>query len=394
MRKIQLCLLVLTAVFATGCPTYRPSVDFKNVNTFRGRLNDHLANEQIKYQCYRVGKDYDDSTKPPRCSGASGSVPNGADLAKRVRNDLIDDAMSYIDDAYGDFKNDLAAGRDRANFIADLVDLGTSGAVGITKGQRPLQILGVALTAFRGGRRSADAAFFKDQSTPILISKMNGNRAAVRASILDSEKKPIDDYAIGRAISDIVDYYNAGTLVEAFNKLAEDTAVQTRANETAVRVVRGDLEISDIPTVEREVRSTSIFQQRLKLEGEVDKLTTQGNAAAATITIPSGAGVTQQQIDAANLQRAQKLTDTLKPIRDKLVVIWKDIAADPALTGAVNKLRADARYTAILAKLDANPPQPITEDDYLDLLTGLQGATKDDANAAKAFLAILVRDNR
>ena len=161
MRNIQLCLLVFIAAFTTACPKYRPTVDFENVDTFRGRLNKHLGNEQIKYHCYRDGKDYDNSTNPPHCTGTSGSFPDGPARAKQVRNELIGDALSYIDDAYGDFKNGLAAERDRTNFVADLVDLGTSAAVGITNGERPLQILGVALTAFRGGRRSGDANFTK-----------------------------------------------------------------------------------------------------------------------------------------------------------------------------------------------------------------------------------------
>ncbi len=228
MRNIQLYLLVFIATFTTGCPKYRPSVDFENVDTFRGRLNEHLGNEQIKYHCYRDGKDYDNSTKPPHCTGTSGSLADGPARAKQVRNELIDDALSYIDDAYGDFKNGLAAGRDRTNFVADLIDLGTSAAVGVTNGERPLQILGVALTAFRGGRRSADANFYKDQSTPILISKMNGNRARVRSLIVENQRKDIDGYRIGTAISDIVDYYNAGTLVDAFTELAGDTAVETK----------------------------------------------------------------------------------------------------------------------------------------------------------------------
>src|SRR5438128_4275225 len=157
MRKIQLCLLILTAAFATGCPKYRPSVNFKDVESFRGQFNAHLANEQNKYYCYRDGKDYDNSSGIPRCTGVTGSLADGPTKAKQVRNDLIDDALTYIDDAYGDFKNDLTAGRDRTNFVADLIELGTSAAVGITKGERPLQILGIGLTAFRGGRRSADA---------------------------------------------------------------------------------------------------------------------------------------------------------------------------------------------------------------------------------------------
>jgi hypothetical protein len=138
-----------------------------------------------------------------------------------------------------DFITALQSGRDRDNFVADLVELGTSAAIGITNGERPLQILGVALTAFRGGRRSADLNFYKEQATPVLISKMDGNRAKVRATILNREREEVATYTIGAAIGDIVDYYNAGTLVRAFTELQKDTAVATKRSEDEVLILKG-----------------------------------------------------------------------------------------------------------------------------------------------------------
>jgi hypothetical protein len=249
MKKIPLYLLLGIVVFATGCPKYRPSVNFENENSFRGKLNAHLAAEQKRYQCFRDGMNYSDG-EPPTCTG---TVSDGSARAKAVRDELVFDALSYIDDAYGDFKNDLAAGRDKINFVADLVELGTSAAVGITKGERPLQILGIGLTAFRGGRRSADVNFYRDQSTPILISKMNGNRARVRALIMENKRKDIEAYPIGEALADVVEYYNAGTLIEAFTKLSEDTAVQTKRSEDDLRELKRRAGVLLAPT-EEEIR--------------------------------------------------------------------------------------------------------------------------------------------
>ncbi len=121
-----------------------------------------------------------------------------------------------------------------------MVDLSTAAAVGITKGERTLQIIGVALTAFRGGRKSADANFYKDTSTQILISKMDGNRAKARATIVEREGKKAEDYSLGAAVSDIVDYYNAGTLVRAFTQLQQDTAVATQESERALTKAKKD----------------------------------------------------------------------------------------------------------------------------------------------------------
>lgn len=218
MKKIQLFLL-LGVVFATGCPKYKPSVDFKDSKNLAFRVNEHFKSKQQEYH-----------------SALGNADP---ETARRRRNELIEDAVPYIDIAYEDFITDLTAGRDRTNFIADVVELGTSAAIGITNGERPIQILGVALTAFRGGRRSADLNFFRDQSTPILITKMDGNRAKVRAAILIREREGVDTYPIGAAIGDIVAYYNAGTLVRAFTELHKDTADLTKQQEDNLEVLKG-----------------------------------------------------------------------------------------------------------------------------------------------------------
>jgi hypothetical protein len=219
MKKIPVCFLLFATVFSTGCPKYRPSVDFNNKSSLVNKVNDHLKAKQVEYIA---------------------ALGNDPAKAKAIRNELIEDALPYIDSAYIDFITDLQAGRDRANFVADLVELGASGAVGIIKGrQRAIQIVGIALTAFKGGRRSADLNFYKEQTTPVLISKMDGNRAKVRAIILTREKGSVEDYPIGAAIADIIDYYNGGTLVRAFTELAKDTAVQTKASEDDVLVLKG-----------------------------------------------------------------------------------------------------------------------------------------------------------
>jgi hypothetical protein len=229
MRKIQLYFLLGSLVFATGCPKYRPKVDFNNPSSFIGKLNAHIKDRHHDYECYRFGPAY------PSSLGSCSNYTLDMEKAKGVRNELLEEALPYIDSAYIDFITDLQAGRDRTNFIADLVELGTSGAVGIVNGERPLQILGVALTAFRGGRRSADLNFYKEQATPVLITKMDGNRAKVRATILTRETASAADYPMGAAIADIVDYYNAGTLVRAFTELQKDTAIQTKQSEDNVQ---------------------------------------------------------------------------------------------------------------------------------------------------------------
>lgn len=373
MRNLQIALLLSAVLLITGCPNYQPKVDFKNPQSFVGKLNTHLRDEQFRCRCYEQNRDYAPTAADPTACSTTANKPDGKALAQGMRNAMIEDALPYIDGMYLDFITDIQQGRDRQNFIADVIELSSSAALGIIKGpQRSIQIIGIALTAFKGGRRSSDVNFYKDQSTPILISKMDGNRATVRAAILLREGKSIDEYRIGTAIGDIVEYYNAGTLVRAFTELQKDTAIQTRAAQNAVRIVRGDLDISDIPTLEAAARSDSIFKQKRSLEDQVDAATT---AAAAETT--------------ATLKAAK-----LKPIRDKLERIWSDIKAQSAFTAAITKMKGDPKYQTILGNLDATPPGNVTEEDYLTLLKGIMAETGGDAVASKAFLDILQKENK
>lgn len=291
---IRLLILVGIVAFSTACPNYRPAVDFKNPGTFISRLNEYIRQAQHNYECYRFGPGHIDAQAKP-CTGFVQDLAK----AKAVRNDVLENALPFIDAAYGEFVNDLQAGRDRTNFVADVVELGTTAAVGITNGERPLQILGVALTAFRGGRRSADLNFFREQTTPVLISKMDGNRARVRATILTREQTSVDEYPLGAAIADIVDYYNAGTLVRAFTELQKDTALQTRQSEDNVLLLKGVALTPEITKVDRDLRvSAQDILQRL-----LSELSSDATKDAATRDL---------QMVIADLERDPKISAILR----------------------------------------------------------------------------------
>ena len=316
MKKIQLCLLILTAAFATGCPKYRPKVDFNNKNSLVNRVNERFRDWQTDYYAALRAKDLA--------------------RARTARNEMLEEALPYIDDAYINFITDIQAGRDRGNFVADLVELGTSGAIGISKGERAIQILGVALTAFRGGRRSADLNFYKDQSTPILITKMDGNRAKVRATILTREKGSVEDYSIGAAVSDIVDYYNAGTLVRAFTELSKDTAVQTRQAEDRVLELKG---VQITPEATQEQRDFSVGAQKI-LEGLRSDLKDATKRAAATQTLQNIVKALEADPAAAAALTATGISSSDPDgdkLRSALITIKRKAAADQN-TGLLNKI--------------------------------------------------------
>lgn len=319
MKKISIYLLLFVVAFATGCPKYRPKVDFNNKSSLVNQINEHMKAKQSAYV---------------------NALSTDPEKARTIRNELIEDALPYMDEAYSDFIYGLATGRDRGNFIADVIELGTSAAVGITKGERPLQILGIALTAFRGGRRSADLNFYKDQSTPILISKMDGNRAKVRAIILRRERDSVDDYPMGAAISDIVAYYNAGTLVRAFTELQKDTAIDTRQAENRLLVLKG-VPITPPATEEEAALSVeagdTIFNLRQALARPAEKEQATAKLKAIFTDLRAESDISPLVTRAAV---AADETDGTK-LLDALVNIRAQAFDNPALSQKIEKVIVD-----------------------------------------------------
>ena len=356
MRKLQIFLLLGSLFITTGCPKYRPKVDFENPGTFVSKLNAHMATEQAKYNCYRLGQFYS-------AAGCTGSNPDGPARARIIRNDLLEMAIPYIDSAYIDFITDLQAGRDRTNFIADLVELGATAAVGITNGERTLQIMGVALTAFRGGRRSADLNFYKEQSTPVLITKMDGNRANVRATILAREKVGIADYPIGSAIADLVDYYNAGTLVRAFTELQKDTAVETKKSENNVLLLKG---VAITPEATLETRNPAVAASDILNDLLLSQLNDPKPAVkvAATTRLQKIVQKLEQDKDAAAALKNAKVsstdTDGTK-LRRALVDIRRAAALvnNAALLATINRAIVDSEEVPVVETPTPTPtPTP------------------------------------
>jgi hypothetical protein len=380
MKKIPLYLLLCIVLLATGCPN-QPSKDLNNKDAIATHINNYLTDMQ---------EDYNNAA---------------TDAAKqRIRNDAVEKVLAMVDSNYQDYITRLSTRRATTDFLADVIELGTGAATGIAKGERPNQILGIALTAFRGGRRSGELNFYREQTTPILITKMDDGRSRIYAGILQKKSKPPTDYSLTEAIRDMVAYYNAGTLIRAFTELSKDASTSAAASENAVRVLRGDVEITDIPSETAKEISDVIFAQRRSLEDQVDAAIAAADTAAAAVPtptpLPTNPEPTTAQktafdaaVAAANTQKAQKRAEKMKPIRDKFESALREVAAEPALAAAVAQMKTEDEYKAILDKRAATPQQ-VTEDEYLTLLAGLTAKIQNNVEASRKLQAILTRVNK
>jgi hypothetical protein len=300
MKKTQLCAFLCLIVFLTGCPN-EPSKDLNNKNSFAKSINTYLARAQGRYE---------------------ETVKTDPNEAKRIRDDAIEDALAVIDSNYTDYISKLSMRRSTIDFVADVIELGAGAATGISKGERPNQILGISLTAFRGVRRSSELNFYKEQTVPILIAKMDDNRAQAHAVLLEKKLRQVSQYSFKEAIGDVVTYYNAGTLVRAFTQLSRDTAAQASLSEKRVLQLQ-NISSNDVIEMTPDTTSASImigkyrhnyFKALTQGSGEVKQETTE---KLRLIYLDVAKGAKSEQFKPI-LEKLKKDNPSLKAETDKL----------------------------------------------------------------------------
>ena len=260
----KLAVLLGLSVFIVSCDHRDPPrrIDNAFVNT----INEYLKDEQLRYGCVEYGKKFkrnlrDNSgeyVKDPCKEGSDSDITGEAQEKEliRIRNRFIDRAILGINANYNDFVVALAERRSTGNFIADLIQITLGSVVGVIDDTKTLQILGVSLTGFTAARSSYDINFYQEQTTPVLISAMDTGRSnalnIIMQSKYDKEAKRdrnTIEYSLYAAINDIVDYYNAGTIVRGFVELNRNSTELARAAKIQVLNLRGvDAPFAEVPS--------------------------------------------------------------------------------------------------------------------------------------------------
>lgn len=220
MKLLHFALLLVVVVFATGCPPTKTPVP----RPLKDQLIKHRVDKLIT-----LADKYDAAVE-------AGGADN---LGKAMiyRNELIYQVLQLIDDNYNQFENDLFLKRAKGDIAGDMLELGLAAATGITNGERVKTILGIALTAVKGGRESINMNLFRERTTEVIAMKMRASRAKVLQIIHQGIRMPVGEYPLGAGLDDLINYLHAGSVNAAFLELAQDTGADAKtARETAAQL--------------------------------------------------------------------------------------------------------------------------------------------------------------
>lgn len=151
---------------------------------------------------------------------------------KRVRNEIIWARMRAIDTYYYAFETSLIRERQEVGFISSIISIGLSGAVPLVSAVDTKNILGAASSGLQGATKAYSDEVLFQKTVQVLATQMRARRDIVASDIVSRLRTlDIDAYPLSMALSDVDEYYAAGTIAGALIEIQKTVSAESRNAE-------------------------------------------------------------------------------------------------------------------------------------------------------------------
>jgi len=112
-----------------------------------------------------------------------------------------------------------------------LLIAGVGLATTVSAGAAAKAALGASSTGLGATRTSIDKNFFYEKTVPALITARNAQWKVALVPILEGTKRDTEGYPMALALSDLAEYYYAGTFTEALQAIEKDAGVKEASGQ-------------------------------------------------------------------------------------------------------------------------------------------------------------------
>jgi hypothetical protein len=171
----------------------------------------------------------------------------GTDEARRIaRNAFTDKCVAAIETSYRIFTQGLSTDQKTFAIGSDFAASGVTAAATLAKSARTKTHLTTYASVILGLRGSVEQELFFSKTLPALMTQMEASRDVVMTRIIQNKARPVTDYTLDAALSDLKAYYAAGTLTGALTEVTTDAGVKAaNAKMELKRVSEGDYSYTD-----------------------------------------------------------------------------------------------------------------------------------------------------
>lgn len=165
-----------------------------------------------------------------------------------IRNSIVLGRMYAMDIFYNKFERKLTRERQKVPFLATTASLSLSGTATLVASETTKSILSAIDTGLKGINESYQKDILFQKTIDVLQTAMRSNRNKVRSRILLHLSKTVLEYPLELALSDLEEYFNAGTITGGLIGVTEQAAIKLAATE-ALKVTTIDRFAPDDATI-------------------------------------------------------------------------------------------------------------------------------------------------
>jgi len=160
------------------------------------------------------------------------------DQTPLARNRFIVGRLTLMNIRYIQFVRQLTSERQLLDSATQMLTLGLSlaGAAVGTAGTKTL--LAAIAAGVTGSREIVDKNFFYEKTVPALVAQMNAERKKVLVRILEGVPQGLAQYPFERAVTDLHEYYQAGTFTGAIIAIQADAGAKEREQDRELARIR------------------------------------------------------------------------------------------------------------------------------------------------------------
>lgn len=150
------------------------------------------------------------------------------------RDRIVGARIYVIDIQFSTFEEAIFLQTRTAGFTATLATLGLTGAAAVVSGGASQVLSGISAFII-GGREAFQKEVLAEKTLLAIHTAMRARRAEVLLRLRTGLDQPLATYPLTIALSDLNDYYNAGTVLGALIGITETVGVKAEAAESRLR---------------------------------------------------------------------------------------------------------------------------------------------------------------
>ena len=190
-------------------------------------LEDDVANLQTIISAEKL-KECLGVVEPSTGGDSQGSHVNESVVDElSCRNQLVAARKYAIDLRFSQFEENLFRETRESGFGATLATLGLTTAGAFASGGTSQVLSGISAFII-GGRQAFEKEVLAERTLIAIHTAMRANRTRVSVRIRMGLRESIDQYPLAIALSDLNDYYDAGTILGALVGITESVGTQAR----------------------------------------------------------------------------------------------------------------------------------------------------------------------